>query len=134
MIDVELTILNILKTKLASEFSGLSVYGEEYVELPASFPSVTFEETGNSTYSQTKTSGGKVNHSIITYDIDVYSNLRVGRKNQVKEIFEVIDNEMELLGFEKTFYERLPMGDNLSYRRKAKYTGLVSKDHIVYSF
>ena len=132
MIDIENEVFSRIATRLRNEFNPVSVYGE-YVKSPASFPAVSIEERGNSAYQRTQDSGSLENHASLMYEVNVYSNKKTGKKSQCKEIFKIIDNEFQKLGFTRILKEPIPNLENATiYRMVGRYTAVVSADERIY--
>ena len=66
--------------------------------LPPDLPCVMLIEIDSATAKDTLDSSGAENHADVMYQIDVYSNLVEGRKEQCRAILEIVDNEMRRLG------------------------------------
>jgi len=132
MIDIENPIFGIISSALRAEFDPIFVYGE-YVKAPASFPAVSIEERGNSAYQRTQDSGSLENHASLMYEVNVYSNKKTGKKSQCKEIFKIIDNEFQKLGFTRILKEPIPNLESATiYRMIGRYTAVVSADERIY--
>ena len=132
MIDIESTIFERLSTVLRANYSNISVYGE-YVKTPASFPCVTIEEKDNYVLERTQSSEGIENHAVLMYEINVYSNKKTGKKSQCKDIFSLIDREMQDMGFTRTMLNSIPdMDDATIYRMVGRYKAVVSTNKTIY--
>jgi len=132
LIDIENEVFTRIATRLRNEFNPISVYGE-YVKSPASFPAVCIEEKANSVYQRTQDSANVENHALVMYEVNVYSNKKTGKKSQCKEIFKIIDNEFQKLGFTRTLKESIPNLENATiYRMIGRYTAVVSADERIY--
>lgn len=125
MIDIENSVFNTVANALRANFTDISVYSER-VESPSSFPSVTIVEDDNyrpsGTVSFTKEPPMSAN---LTYTVEIYSNLRTGKKAQAKEIREVVDAAMRDMCFEQTYSNPTPNVDRTIYRYTVRYTRLV---------
>ena len=132
MIDIESTIFERLSTLLRDNYDPISVYGE-YVKAPASFPCVTIEEKDNYVLERTQSSEGIENHAVLMYEINVYSNKKTGKKSQCKDIFSLIDKEMQDMGFTRTMLNPIPnMDDATIYRMVGRYKAVVSTNKTIY--
>ena len=132
MIDIESIIFQRLSTVLRANYSEISVYGE-YVKTPAVFPCVTIEEKDNYVLERTQSSGGVENHAGLVYEINVYSNKKTGKKSQCKEIFSLIDREMQDMGFTRTMLNPIPNIDDATiYRMVGRYKAVVSTNKTIY--
>jgi len=132
VIDIESIIFQRLSTVLRANYSEISVYGE-YVKTPAVFPCVTIEEKDNYVLERTQSSGGVENHAGLVYEINVYSNKKTGKKSQCKEIFSLIDREMQDMGFTRTMLNPIPNIDDATiYRMVGRYKAVVSTNKTIY--
>ena len=132
MIDIENQIFGKISTALRAEFDPIFVYGE-YVKSPATFPAVYIEEKANNAYQRTQDSGSLENHVSLMYEVNVYSNKQIGKKSQCKEIFKIIDNEFQKMGFTRTIKKPIPNLENGTiYRMVGRYTAVVSVGGTIY--
>ena len=71
-------------------------------------------------------------HSLLMFEVNVYSNKLSGRKTECKQIMKIINEEFMDRGFRRTGLRPIPnLYDATIYRMVARYTGVVSKDKIV---
>lgn len=132
MIDRENEIFSLCANVLRKNLDGIYVVGEA-VSSPPKFPAVSIVEKSNSAYEHSADFCSYENHVKVMYEVDVYSNLTSGKKQQAKQIIKLIDKNLSELGFIRTFCQPI---DNLSdisiYRMKARYEGIIGKDNYVY--
>lgn len=83
MIDLESPLFTEIAGVLRSTYKGITVYGE-YVPAPAGFPSVSFVEMDNGTYLPARTNRITEQYAEVMYEVNVYSNLSRGKKNQAR--------------------------------------------------
>lgn len=132
MIDAEKTVLTAVATALSSAYPNMPVYGIP-PSLPPDLPCVMLIEIDSATAKDTLDSSGAENHADVMYQIDVYSNLVQGRKEQCRAILDIADNEMRRLGFRRTMKEQLPNpSDESIYRMTARYVARIGKDLTFY--
>ncbi len=132
MIDFETLIFSRIANKLREDDPGMFVSGE-YVKAPADFPAVMIEEKGNSTYQRTQDSGNLENHASLMYEVNVFSNKRVGKKSQCKELFAIVDGEFKDMGFTRIMKEPVPnLEDGTVYRLIGRYTAVMSTGGIIF--
>lgn len=132
MIDIEPEVFTANAKRLRDEFPGITILGESLL-VPAAFPAVTIEEADNYSVRATQDSGSNENHARLMYEINVFSNVKNGKKKtQCKEIFCVIDEVMSGLGFTRTMSNPVPMGDSTIYRMVGRYSAIVSKENYIY--
>lgn len=132
MIDFETLIFSRIANKLREDDPGMFVSGE-YVKAPADFPAVMIEEKGNSTYQRTQDSGNLENHASLMYEVNIFSNKRVGKKSQCKELFAIVDGEFKDMGFTRIMKEPVPnLEDGTVYRLIGRYTAVMSTGGIIF--
>ena len=132
MINVENEIFTIIANAVKTAYPSAFVVGE-YVKVPPRFPCVSIEESDNSAYDKTQTSGDLENHASVMYEVNIYSNKTSGKKSECKAIASLIDNEFATLGFSRTMLQPIPnIEDATIYRMVGRYQGVVSKEFKVY--
>lgn len=132
MIEIESEIFNVINTAVREKHISVFVTGE-YVKSPPSFPCVSVVETDNTCYQKTQTSSNSENHSVLLYEVNVYSNKVKGKKTECKEIMRTIDYHMLKLGFSRIMITPIPNEmDATIYRIVARYKGVVSKNKTIY--
>ena len=90
MINPENEVYTFLAEALEEEFPGIST-SDETEAVPASFPHVSIEMSNNTLLFKTMDSGEK-EVAIAVFDINIYSNLKTGRKRQCRQIAKIIDD------------------------------------------
>ena len=132
MINIENEIFNIVSTKVRDVVDDVYMSGE-YVKAPPYFPAVSLMEMDNAPYTNTRTSSETENHSVLMYEVNVYSNKKTGKKSECKKIIAIIDEAMSEMGFTRTMLQPLPnMDDATIYRITARYTAIVSKEKMIF--
>ena len=132
MIDLESPLLTEIAGVLRSTYKGITVYGE-YVPAPAGFPSVSFVEMDNATYLPARTNRPVEQYAEVMYEVNVYSNLSRGKKDQAKAIMDTIDTMLQQYGFERITVQPIQnMNDATIYRMVGRYRAVVSDDLIIY--
>lgn len=132
MIDIENEVYSNVETAVRNVYPNIFMAGE-YVLAPASFPCVTLVEVMNSVYRASSTNEEIENHSLITYEVNVYSNKAKGKKTQCKEIISLIDSEMSKMGFVRRFMQSVPnIQDATIYRMFGRYQAVVNKNKTIY--
>lgn len=126
--DIETDVFNAVATAIEAEFSDVFVTGE-YVHAPEFFPAVSIIEEDNSTFLPALDSEGS-HHSQLMYDVNVYSNLKSGRKAQAKAIMQKIDEKMSEIGFVRLSRQplTLPNAETSIYRMNARYRTVVDEN------
>lgn len=132
MIDIESELFGIVSAKVRETYPKIYMTGE-YVKSPPSFPCVSFIETDNQIYRNTRDTGTIENFVQVLYEVNVYSNKVSGKKSECKAIMAVIDTKMEQLGFTRTMMNPVPNEEDATvYRLVARYRAIVSKDKTIY--
>ncbi len=132
MIDIENSVFNTVAKAVRTAYKDIHIVGE-YVMTPPKFPSVSLVEMDNQSYQNTEDSGSSENHASLMYEVDIYSNKKVGKKAECKAIAKIIDEQMLALGFARRFLQPIPNWDDATiYRIKGRYSAIVSKDEVIY--
>ncbi len=122
MISIDTALFNRIAPILRKKFKGVSVYGE-YVASPASFPHVSIVEADNSSDVASMPLSRIPAAANLLYEINVYSNKTSGRKTEADSIMSVIDEQMQDMGFIRTFKNPVSNLENATiYRIVARYT------------
>ena len=131
MIDIENEVFTEVATKVRAEYPDIYMVGE-YVNTPSQFPCVSLIEMDNQSYQQTEDSGSVENHASVMYEVDIYSNRKVGKKAECKAIATLIDELMLARGFARIMLQPIPNVDDSIYRITSRYRAIVSKDKKIY--
>jgi len=132
MIDIENQVFTMIAEPLRTEYNSIFVTGE-WIAKPSTFPCVLIEEKDNYAYERTQDSGSLENHAGLMYEINVFSNLKTGKKLQVKEISSKIDELMLELGFTRIMRTPVPNEEDATiYRMVSRYKAVVSKDKTIF--
>lgn len=132
MIDVEKEIFGIVSKAVREKYPKIFMTGE-YVKSPSSFPCVYLVEVDNQIYRNTRTNECIENHVQVLYEVNVFSNLKTGKKSECREIMSLIDDKLAALGFTRTMMNPVPNEEDATiYRMVARYRAIVSKDNTIY--
>ena len=132
MIDFENDIFNTVATEVRAKYPDIYMVGE-YVKTPPRFPFVSLVEMDNQSYQRTEDSGSSENHVSVMYEVSIYSNKKVGKKAECKEIAALIDEQMLALGFARTMLQPIPnLDDATIYRMVGRYSAIISKNKVIY--
>lgn len=120
MVTIESDIFTEIATDLRSRHSGIFLSGE-YLMQPTTFPAVSIEEADNyDSVNQIHNDG--CDHSVLMYEINVYTNKTVGKKAQAKKILAEIDDVLTRYNFTRLSAIPVPnMTDTSIYRISARY-------------
>lgn len=132
MIDIEQEIFSEISAKVCEKYPKIFITGE-YVSAPSSFPCVSLVEMDNATFESTQTQNGQENHVAVTYELNVYSNKKTGKKAECKEIIGYIDTLLMELNFTRTMLEPIPnTQDATIYRMLGRYRAVIDTNNTIY--
>lgn len=132
MIDFENCIFSTVSDPVRNKYTKATIATEDFVEKPATFPAISIVEIDNYVNGNTSDSGSIEKHARVTYEVNVYSNLKNKKRSQCKEIISMIDDEFIKLGFERMSKQPISMGNTELYRMVARYQAVISKDGVIY--
>lgn len=129
MIDYSNEIFNTVAVNLRAEYDGIQVVGE-YVETPARFPTVTFDEIRN---IPTHLDSAKENkYAEVTYRLQIFCNAE-GKRQQARQILGSIDAKMIDMGLYIKTYTTTPAVYNSEiYCITVTYVGVIGADGTIY--
>lgn len=131
MNDIENDIYGIVSKAAKAEFPGLFTSGE-YVDSPARFPALIFFQADSSVYERMRTSNID-NADRLMFAAYVYSNKVGYKKQEAKEIMDVVDREMAKLNFTRTTCAPAAnVADATIFQLVARYEGVVDSELILY--
>lgn len=131
MIDVEAAVFNRVAEKFDIAYpNGTRV--SEPIDAPASFPCMSLVEADNATYTGSLDSEMTEHDAWLMYELNVYSNLASGAKQQCKEIIALVDDELLAMGFTRTFCHQTKNADTKIYRMTARYRAVISEELRIY--
>lgn len=132
MIDIEAEVFTNVAKVLRAKFEGIFVASDEMVSTPR-FPAVKLQEINNRLDVKAQSSLVEEQFSKLTYEVEVFTNDKVGRKQKAKEIVKEIDVVMFNLGFRRTMCQPLPnLFDESVARRVARYEATVRYDRVMF--
>lgn len=99
--------------------------------IPPSFPCVSVAEIDNYTYTRTQDDSLKEHHATVSYEVDVYSTLDDGNKEEAREIMGIVDEAMQELKFTRLSMMRTPTLDRTKYRLTARYRAVVEEPKLI---
>lgn len=130
MIDFSNEIFNAVAKDLRSAYKGIKVVGE-YVSAPTAFPTVTIDETGNVPVHLDSAVNNK--YARVTYRVQVFSNLKSGKRSQAREIYSHLDEKLQELGLVAVTYTTTPAIYNSEvYCITATYEAVVDRNGAFY--
>ena len=130
MIDIENQVIDMVIKALREKFKTIYVYGEA-VQVPAGYPCVTIVEQNNSVAQKYIDSGGIENAVDVMYEVNVYSNLSKGKKQEAKSIRNIVNDIMERVGFVRTISQPvINLNDISIYRILTRYEARIDSNFI----
>ena len=124
MIDIENDIYSTVAGILRNVFPGIKV-DSSFIADPDKSPYVAIVEADNRVNRRMRTVKIE-NAAEVMYEVNVISNKSSGKKTQVKDIANTIDQAFEDLGFTRTMREQVPNYlDASAYRLVMRYEAIV---------
>ena len=120
MNDIEAKIYSPIATALKGAYPGIFVTSEPTAK-QAKFPAVSIVQ------QDSYTSIGKQDNTLterfttVMFQVDVYSDLSSGKKEQCKQIMNMIDDMLFKLNFTRINLTPFPMENDGYYRLNARY-------------
>lgn len=130
MIDVFNELYTYLVDTLTSYDKKIKTSGV-YINVPSSYPFVSFEEIDNSVYERGSDSCDIENLTSVDYEINIYTQ-NPEKKSKADGIAQVVDTLMKSKGFTRISKNILQDTNETTYRLILRYSGVVSKDGVVY--
>ena len=123
-------LVNALSTDETTKDMGIKT-GSVYVNMPSDFPFVSMEQIGDRVYERGSDCCEIENFAENEYEINIYTK-NPFKKSKANIIANVVDNLLKSKGFVRQSKNSLQDTDETIYRLIMRYSGLVSKEHIVY--
>lgn len=136
MIDFENNIIDMISNILYEKYGeyGVFVTGEPVNTLQEDFPAVSVIQMDNNVLERTRSMDCIENHAAVMFEVDVYSNLTTGRKQQAKEIAAVISDFFISHNFTRTLCQPLDnLADSRIYRIKLRFKAVIGKNGVIYT-
>ena len=102
-----------------------------YTNMPSHYPFVSLEEIDNSVYEETSDSCDIENHALIQFEVNIYTQ-NPQKKSKGDGIANVVDNLFKQYNFVRTTKNVLQDTNETTYRIVIRYSGVVSKDSVIY--
>lgn len=132
MNSIENAVITAAYNALQPKYPGIKVYSDA-TAVSATFPCVSIYEIDNALASDTYDTSRREKYSDATYQVDVYSNLEQGRKEQCRNIIAIIDEMFVGYGLERTSMVPTPnANDSNIYRITARYSARIGYDNTIY--
>lgn len=130
MIDIFNELYTALVTALAT-YDGNIQTSSVYTNTPPSFPFVSFEEINNSVNERGMDSCDTENFADVEYEANIYAK-DPNKKSKCDGIAQAVDTLMQSKGFVRVSKTPLQDTNETTYRIVIRYSGVVSKDSVVY--
>lgn len=120
MIDIETKIYSPIATALMAEYPDIFVTSEP-VPTPGKPLVVGIVQQDNYMSANKLDNSGRERFATVMFQVDVYSNLKTGKKSKCKEVMDFIDNMLFSMNFTRLSLTPLPSPDTGYYRYTARY-------------
>ena len=131
MIDVEDIIFDRIYRAIIAEYPTASI-ASEYVRQPEKFPHVSVVEQYNATNVSAASLSKIDNAADLMYEVDVYTNIEPGKKQQAKSIINIINQEFSDMGFIRQTPNIVPnLNDSTIYRVNVRYERVLGNEEEV---
>ena len=130
MIDVSNIVLRVVKERVLSEFPDC-YFTTSNPESVTQSRVVSMTELDNRTYDRSLDDENKEHHAIVSFQFDAYSNNTAGKREEAKEIINLVDEAMLGMSFKRTMCQPTPNIDRSYYRITARYEAIVSEGYEV---
>lgn len=121
MIDIENEVYTIVANEIRSVYEDVFISGDDS-KIPSSFPCVYIVQRDNPIAIEHSDSGYLERITSPMFEINVYSNLKTGRKQQAKEIMAKVCDVMSMLDIERTYCQPTPNADSSIYRITGRFS------------
>lgn len=130
MIDIFNEVFTYLAAPLRDTFSGIRV-SAEYVQIPASYPCVTIDETYN--VEVESDSSNRERYNRVRYRVQVFSNKKSGKRAEARNIQNKVDELFRDIGFYRTSYSTTPdIINNTVYCITSIFSAVVDENGFVH--
>ena len=130
MIDIFNELFTKFDTALTTYDDKIST-GSVYTNEPSNYPFASLEEINNSVHEATSDSCDIENHADVDYEVNIYTQGDL-KKSKGDGIAQVVDTLFKSLGFVRTTRNVFQSQNETTYRIILRYSGVVSKDNVVY--
>lgn len=137
MNDIEPAVFTAIK-ELFAALGATACHGRVTVRstfrgVTEDLPLCTVEETDSAVHTPTLDSGGKENHTRLTYEVSIYSNSKTDKRGEARAILSAADGVLQGFGFTRVYCRPTPnLADASIFRLTARYEGVLGTDGVVY--
>lgn len=130
MIDIFNELYTLFVTALATYDANIQT-SSVYTNTPSYFPFVSFEEINNSVNERGSDSCDIENLADLEYEVNIYTK-DPSKKAKGDAIAQVVDTFMKSKGFMRVTKNSFNENNETNYHIIMRYSGVVSKDSVVY--
>ena len=130
MIEITNELYTLLVNALTSYDNKIET-SSVYQNVPSKYPFVSFEEIDNNVYEQGSDCCEIENYANVDYEINIYTQ-NPSKKSKGDNIANVVDNLMKSKGFIRRTKNVFQDTNDTTYRIVIRYSGIVSKENVVY--
>ena len=130
MIDIFNELYTLIVNALTT-YDNTIKFSSVHTNTPPSYPFVSVEEIDNSVYEQSSDSCDIENHATIDYEINIYTK-NPNKKAKGDGIAIVVDNLLKTYNFVRMTKNVFQSSDETAYLIILRYSGVVSKDSVIY--
>lgn len=121
MIDIENEVYNTIATEVRTKYPQIFLSGDDTI-IPTTFPAIHIVQRDNPIDMNSADSGSIERVTSPMFEINVYSNLKTGRKQEAKNIMATICDVMASLDMERTYCQPTPNIDTSIYRIVGRFS------------
>lgn len=121
MIDIENEVFNTNALALQQEYPNIFLSSDDSLT-PSTFPAVYIVQRDNPVDMSSADSGSIERVTSPMFEVNVYSNLKTGRKQEAKKIMGIICDTMANLDIERTYCQPTPNVDTSIYRIVGRFS------------
>lgn len=129
MIDIESKIFDTIFSAVKADFPDADIT-TGFDPVTAIFPCVVVEETNNAPYNRTSTDDCDENHSILSYEVSVYTDNANNAKTTGKQILGIVDTALQGLKFRRIRKNKPLNIARTIFRQYGRWEVIVSKPRI----
>lgn len=126
MTNIQNTVFNAVKTFVTATQTSVDCVGE-YTQTPEKLPCLMFYQLNTSHIPNKISTSGLDDVVDVSFEAQIYSNLKKGRKEECYAIADLVEQKMATLGFRMEFCQPLMNADPTIYRLTMRFGGRVSK-------
>ncbi len=128
MIDVEDKVFDTIYKAVIAEYPGAYI-ASEYVRQPEKFPHISVIEQYNATHVPAASLSNIDNAADLMYEVNIYTNIEPGKKQQAKQIMAIINEQFSIMGFIRQSPNIVPnLNDSTIYRINIRYERVLANE------